>query len=294
MLKRAINSDRQTISNVRLLVKDFWIVFRRFLAGQRSLPDFVILGAQKAGTTSLYSYLSQHPQICPSAFKEVHFFDLYYEKGISWYRAHFPALADLDPTQITGEATPYYLFHPLAAKRMSAVLPNAKLIILLRNPVDRAISHFYHEVQRGKEYLSLEQALRAEDGRLAKELPKLILNSQYRSFAHQRFSYKSRGIYVNQIRSYLKYYQPEQFHLICSERFFAETEDVYREVLHFLNCDPDFIPYNLEPKRVGSYSVEQDRIVKLLRSFFAPYNRNLFILLEKYFPHFSHCEQWWL
>ena len=184
-------------------------------------------------------------------------------------------------------------FIPAAAKMMSAVLPDVKLIILLRNPVDRAISHYYHEVKNGKETLPLQQALASEETRLSAELLQIGEGEQIRNYAHQRFSYKSRGVYVNQVRAYLNYFRPEQFHIICSERFFEQTEEVYREVLHFLECDSGFVPPSLAPRRVGSYESKQPQIVEQLQMHFAPYNLELFSLIQENFPQFSHCEQWW-
>ena len=293
MLEKTINRDNQLIFRTKLLIRDLWIKARQMRRVERCLPNFVILGAQKAGTTSLYAYLSQHPQIVPAALKEVHYFDLYRNKKVDWYRAHFPFQDELKAGQITGEATPYYLFHPGAAKMMSAVLPNVKLIILLRNPVDRAISHYYHEVKNGKETLPLQQALASEETRLSAELFRIGEGEQIRKYAHQRFSYKSRGVYVNQIRDYLSYFRPEQFHIICSERFFEQTEEVYREVLQFLDCDSGFVPLSLAPRRVGSYEEKQPQIVEQLQMHFAPYNLELFSLIWENFPQFSHCEQWW-
>ncbi|HEX9782521.1 MAG TPA: hypothetical protein VGA56_07280, partial [Opitutaceae bacterium] len=104
------------------------------------MPDFIILGAQKAGTTSLYAYLLEHPQVLPARKKEVHYFDLRYERGERWYRSHFPSQRamqargrSLGNRVITGEATPYYLFYPRAPERVASVVPNAKFIVLLRD-----------------------------------------------------------------------------------------------------------------------------------------------------------------
>ena len=119
-------------------------------------PDFLIIGTQRGGTTSLYDYLSEHPCIAGAVKKEIEFFDLNYHRGIGWYRAHFPSVLERLYARrargrklVTGEATPYYLFHPHAPRRMQEAAPESRLIILLRNPVERAYSHYWHEVRHG-------------------------------------------------------------------------------------------------------------------------------------------------
>ncbi|MFO7955055.1 sulfotransferase family protein [Thioalkalivibrio sp.] len=136
---------------------------------KRGLPDFIIIGAQKSGTTSLYAYLSQHPQLFPSSTKEVHFFDGgldpsvdTFKKGMPWYRAHFPLRKNMGANQRTFEASPLYIFNPLAPERIANVVPNVKIIALLRNPTERAISHFFHERRRGREPLAIDEALEKE------------------------------------------------------------------------------------------------------------------------------------
>ena len=119
-------------------------------------PNFLIIGAQRCGTTSLYNYLIQHPQIVPSSKKEVHFFDLNFHLGQSWYEKHFPEVSD---NILTGEASPYYIFHPLCPKRIFDYDPSVKLIVILRNPIDRAYSHYRHIVRLGHEPLKFEDAL---------------------------------------------------------------------------------------------------------------------------------------
>src|SRR5579885_2674785 len=138
--------------------------YRTITSSIRLLPDFIIIGTQRGGTTSLYAYLGQHPQIAPAVIKEVHFFDNNYERGVGWYRTQFPFLIEKSIAKnigqqnfITGEASPYYLFHPHVPERAAKVVPGAKLIVLLRNPIDRAYSHYYHEVELGHEKLSFEQ-----------------------------------------------------------------------------------------------------------------------------------------
>ena len=144
----------------------------------RLLPDFLIIGTQRGGTTSLYNYLVEHPGIGAASIKEVHFFDTpHFKQGLAWYRGHFPSAfqryyveRSLKHGFVTGEASPYYLFHPHAPKRVAGLMPQMKLIVMLRNPVDRAYSHYHHEVAGGHEKLAtFEEAIACEDERLAGE-----------------------------------------------------------------------------------------------------------------------------
>lgn len=146
------------------------------------LPDFVIIGAQKAGTTTLFDMLAEHPEVSLSTVKEVHYFDFNFHRGEEWYRRHFDR-------HIAGEASPYYIFHPAAHDRMKALIPDAKAIAILRDPVERALSHYFHEVALGFEKLPMLEALKAEDQRTG-------------SFAHQHFSYVARGRYLEQLEQW--------------------------------------------------------------------------------------------
>ncbi|HXS47682.1 MAG TPA: sulfotransferase domain-containing protein, partial [Solirubrobacterales bacterium] len=181
---------------------------RRTNAGQRPLPDFLIIGAQKGGTTSLHAYLSEHRRVSPSSTKEVHFFDHAYDRGLGWYRAHFQRSAKA-PLSLSGEATPYYLFHPLVPARVAETLPESRLIVILRDPVDRAFSHHNHELALGFEDLPFEEAIEREPERLEGEQERILEDPGYRSFAHQHHSYVSRGRYAEQLERWLAHVPPE-------------------------------------------------------------------------------------
>ena len=179
---RAAFSDRSSLKRA----------FRVTTSPLRMMPDFIIIGTQKGGTTSLYRYLIDHPNIAPIYIKEPHYFDIHFHKGIGWYRSHFPTAVEKYYARhvekhdlITGEASPYYLFHPRAPQRVAKTLPKAKLIILLRNPVDRAYSQYQHQLrQPGVEPLSFEEAIAYEEKRLAGEEEKILRDEKYDSFNH--------------------------------------------------------------------------------------------------------------
>ncbi|MEH2347823.1 MAG: sulfotransferase domain-containing protein [Nostoc sp.] len=243
-------------------------------------PNFIIIGTQKGGTTSLYNYLIQHPQIVPSSQKEIHFFDFQYQKGIDWYEAQF---ASKNSTEfLTGEASPYYIFHPLVPERIKQHYPHIKIIVLLRNPVDRAISHYYHEVRCKIETLCLKEAFAAELTRLTGETEKIISNPDYYSFNHQRYTYLSRGIYIEQLQNWRKYFPIEQFLILESESFYKNPESTVNQTFAFLGLPyyqlSQYCKYN-----VGNYPVANEHIYQYLTNYFEPYNQHLTAYLGREF-----------
>jgi hypothetical protein len=249
------------------------------------LPDFIIAGAQKAGTASLYSYLIQHPQVIHGLKREIHYFDMYYKKGISWYRGHFPPASRLrDKAFITGESTPYYMFHPHALQRLYSLLPHIKLIILLRDPVRRAISHYFHEVRRGREPLSIEEAFKNEEKRIEPEYEKMLRDEYYHSQVYQHYSYKKRGIYVDQILDCFEKFPSDQILVLKSEDFFSDPKKILREVFIHLDINPEFVPSDLSPRNVGNYAEKvSDSVIDYLREYFAPHNERLYKYLNRDF-----------
>jgi len=217
--------------------------WRRLTAPLRVLPDFVIVGAQKAGTTSLYAYLTAQPDVLPATAKEVHFFDsCEWDRGAQTYRAYFPTRARVRlrsamrsrPT-LTGEATPYYLYHPLAPERLAATAPQTKVIILLRDPVERTLSHYWHEVRGGREHLPLRAALEAEPARLRGREEALQNGApQCRHRDHQVFSYVDRSRYSRQVGRYLALFPPEQVLVLRSELLFGDDAQTIQRVAEFL------------------------------------------------------------
>lgn len=248
----------------------------------KRLPDFVILGAQKAGTTSLFAYLAAHPAITPPAQKEIHFFDRQWNLGVDWYLKQFPQ--DLPAGHLTGEATPYYLYHPLAPERLAAVLPRARLLVLLRDPVARAISHFHYARSIEREPLaSLEEALAAEPGRMAGQAEALSTGAVDLSFAHQNHSYVDRGRYCPQIRRWFACLPREQFLFLRAETFFAKPHHVLAQVCDFLGIEPppqmDFRPHN-----PGDYPPAPPALLARLAAEFREDQAELVSLLGAQFP----------
>src|SRR5215211_3982869 len=217
-------------------------------AATGALPDFLIIGAQKCGTTFLYHLLAQHPLVQPAASKELHFFDNLFDEGVEWYQRCFPQprLKDGRKT-ITGEASPSYLSHPHAAKRIAEVVPQAQLIALLRNPVDRAYSHYQMGIRRGFEHLEFEEAIEAEEARLHGESDMVLKDEDHTIFNLQRFSYLSRGIYVDQLLRWSELFGKEQMLILKSEDFFESPQETLAQVENFLGL-PYWVPEATEPR----------------------------------------------
>jgi Sulfotransferase domain len=228
-----------------------------------ALPDFVIIGAQKGGTSFLYYLLTRHPLVEPAARKELHFFDKpeRFANGAGWYRRCFPRSAWKDGRRsITGEATPSYLFDPPVAERMAEIVPKARLITLLRNPIDRAYSHYQMQVKRGTEPRTFEEAIE-----------------------QQHSSYVSRGIYVDQLLRWFEFFSKEQMLILKSEDFFERPVEILKVVLTFLDL-PDWQPdaSDLQQRRhTGAYKQKMDPSTRRrLEAYFEPYNQRLYECLD--------------
>ena len=273
---------RDLRSTARLAGKAVWFATNRGTAMARPLPEFVILGAQRAGTTSLFRYLCRHPAVLPPLFhKESHFFDLRYGRGLGWYRAEFPSVlarrrrrAAIGIEPITGEATPYYLFHPLAPGRVRACLPHVRVIALLRDPVSRAYSHYRHSVAWGFETLSFEDALRAEPDRLAGEADRIARDPSYRSFSHQHHSYAERGDYQPQLEAWLDIIPSDRMLILFSEDLFADPDATFRRVARFLGI-PQRSLDRYERTNVGRSAPMPDAAREILEERFLEPNRRL-------------------
>jgi hypothetical protein len=246
------------------------------LAGRLGpLPDFIIIGSQKCGTTFLYDELARQPCVAPAITKEIHFFDFNFERGIDWYRACFarPRRQEYGQARITGEASPYYIFHPLVARRIAAVAPQAKLIALLRNPVNRAYSHYQHEVRLGFERLPFDQALAQEQARLRGEAERMQADAGYQSFTHAHYGYLTRGIYVDQLKRWRDLFPDRQLLILRSEDLYRDTPETIGRVLEFLGL-PDRGAREYRKKTSAYPKMDAATRSRLIR-FFEPHNQRL-------------------
>lgn len=242
---------------------------RQLTSAVRPLPDFVIIGTQKGGTTSLYDYLSQHPSIRSAIGKGLHYFNEHYARGPIWYRANFPVSGAPDRRWLTGEASPDYMPHPLVPQRMAELIPDVRLILLLRDPVRRAQSHYHHERAKGRERLSLEDALDREEA------------------STNPYGYLRRGHYADQIERWLTSFPRAQFTFFRSEDLYAHPEATTHQVLSFLDLPPcPTITYRKLNAR--SYPDLDPNLHARLQHHFAPHNARLRTLLG---PGFTWTDQ---
>src|SRR4030066_415696 len=260
-IKQVINRIRRKIYKIK--IHPFYFLafpYRMATAKRRALPDFLIIGTQKGGTSSLFHLLIQHPQIHPldSKVKEVHYFDRRrnYKKGELWYRSHFPLRDTINPGELVGEATPAYLFFPDAAKRIQKDLPNAKLICLLRNPTERAISDYFMALGEKRERRPIMEVVLGEGGTWR--------------------SYKKRGLYLEQLQRYEKYLKKNQLLILSSEEFLSNPQKVLKQVFRFLGVDETFKCSNLSPRHVGKNKTPvPPEVYEYLNEYFKPHNRRL-------------------
>lgn len=245
----------------------------------RPLPDFMLVGAKRCGSTSLFTYLLEHPDVAslfPAAEgkKGSHYFDRHSDRSTAWYRSHF---AVRRPGRITGEASTYYFSHPRAAHDAAALVPSARIIALLREPAARAFSHYRDEVKLGNETLSFADALAAEGSRLAPEIARMDHDPHYYSFAHEHLSYRTWGLYADHLSRWLSVYPTEQVLVLRSEDMFTQPEVVFRRCTDFLGLSPfqpEFRRHNAAPPASPDSAVLQE-----LQEYYVPHNARLAELL---------------
>ncbi len=259
----------------------------------RTTPDLLIVGGQRCGTSSLYKWLGRHPNVAPSLRKEIEYFSIDYAKGERWYRAHFPLAVRrivagwLKRPFVTFEATPDYLFDPRAPQRAHDLVPDAKIIILLREPADRAISHYHHNERLGHEPLDLETALRSESERIAGEMERTLAEPDYRAVELRRFSYAGRSRYAEQIARWTERYPADQVLILKSEDLFGDTEATFARILEFLGLPawqpPEFRNYSYINSLAGTYTAPEPAIAEFLAGELGDANAELVRMLGEEF-----------
>lgn len=271
-------------------------------AGLRPGPDFLLIGAKRGGSTSLYFTLLEHPRIMSlfprsrflpkaSDTKGVHYFDSHYGEGEAWYRSHFPTAAARQSAArrtggpvVVGEGSPYYLFHPLAAERAGRDVPDAKIVLILRDPVERAFSH-YRERRRGdfEELATFEEALAAEPDRLAGAEERIRREPGYRSYAHEQQSYRAQSEYAPALRRWLEHFPAEQVHVSAAEDFYQDQQRACDGIFKFLGLPSAPLRsakvLNAAPSQELKDSTRQE-----LAEHYAPFNADLESLLGRSFP----------
>jgi len=288
--------ERSPLSrSVRESAKYVLRTYGELTAGLRRGPDFVIIGAKRGGSTSLYNYVLEHPSIVPlfpsrQHVKGAHYYDTRYTRGLTWYRSHFPveiagrqASRPLGRGSICGEASPYYLFHPLAADRLARDFPEVRIIVSLRDPVERAYSHFKERTHHGGETLSFEDALAAEEDRLRGEAERIVAEPGYLSAEHENHSYLAQGRYLDMLPRWFSLFPREQFHITVSEEFYAAPDRHVNEIWKFLGLPSGRLESRFRHNYMPSADMAPQTRLRLQKSL-VEHNRGLAELLGRPLP----------
>ena len=192
----------------------------------RVLPDLIVAGTQRSGTTSITEALYRLPMVDrPRRGKGSHYFSYNYVRGWPWFQSQFARRKRAAAIErehgtplVTFDACPYYLFHPFALERMAHHLPEVKVMVMLRDPVRRAESHYHHSVSHGHETLGIDEAFAAEDQRIRGEVERMAEDPAYWSHAHEHHSYVAKGFYADQLERLFALYPREQVMVFQSGR----------------------------------------------------------------------------
>lgn len=270
--------------NIKLKINNRYNLYKTnlksiFRLGKK--PDFLIIGAQKAGTTSLYKYIEKYSEnFVPPINKELYFFTRKYNNGFNWYKALFKNKKNMK----TGEGTPNYLFYHKAPERIVQHLPKVKLVVLLRNPIDRAYSQyrFQNDTDRLNIYnpLSFEEAIKEDIYRYNNNI--YTKNDEF-DYIYKYFSYISRGIYYDQLIKWFRFFPRDQILIIKSEDFFKNTENILEKVFEFIGLEFNNKQLNFKQYNKNSYNELDKKIHQYLEEFYKPHNAKLYKLLNKDF-----------
>lgn len=248
----------------------------------RVLPDFIVIGVVRGGTTSLFENLSKHPCIYSSSYDELGFFDSNFDLGLNWYRSLFPTIFQKKISELrnkcfmTYDVTPFYIWNPLAAQRIHDMFPKIKLIALLRNPIDRAYSNYFLGIRSGSENLSFEEAINHDIKLLEKEsLDDLSIYKRPRS-------YVAKGFYAKQLKIWFKLFPKEQILILQTEKFEENPLEVFSKIFEFLGLSHYEIQ-NFQKMNVGKYPSMKNETRQFLRNYYASYNEELYDLIGQKF-----------
>jgi len=258
--------------------------FKRGISGitasSRVLPDFIIIGTVRSGSTSLYYNICEHPSVLEAAYDEIGYFDSNYHLGENWYRSMFPTQKIMNKIRedtgysITGEDTPFYFWKKEVAERISLDIPKTKIIVILRNPVDRAYSNYNLAVRENNEKLTFEEAIQEEMEFLSK--------NSFLETVNRFRSYLTKGVYVNQIIPWLEIFPRDQFHFLSIEQMKSEPVDTLNQIFKFLSIPNYNIP-TPQRRKVTNYKKMNDRTREQLIEYYKPHNEKFFETIKQKF-----------
>ena len=261
----ARSRDRSTVS--RLAELPFRVLvargLRRLTAPLRSLPDALVIGGMRCGSSSLYQWLREHPDVYRTLFKELHFFDFNFHRGTNWYRAFYPVRTS---DVLTFDATPSYMAYPSAAWRAREVVPHARLIVLLRNPTERAWSHYRFRRSKGYESRTFAEVIASELG----SGKKMNIDSVTTAAG---LPLVAGGLYADQLRPWFELFGRKNIMVLDSDRMFGDPSATWREVQSFLGLTPvqiAFVRANASPP-----GILEPELFTLLDDYYSKPNRDL-------------------
>ena len=262
--------------------------FHGITASLRILPDFLVIGVGRGGTTSCFHYLSQHPSIIGSAYDEIGFFDQNFHLGLNWYRSMFPTkflkkkIAKKFGKCLTYDVTPAYIRKPWVARRIKELFPEIKLIALLRNPVDKAYSHYHLSLRSGVQKSSFEEMIEEDIKMIEKfENTNSIIDDEYfRNYIEK--SPLGRGLYAQQLKIWFELFDRKQILILTSEELSTDTNKTMNKIFQFLGL-PDYNISDTVKRNTANYTNMKTDTRKKLITFFSKYNQDLFKLLNQEF-----------
>ena len=286
-----------------------WDRFSRKITSRfRMLPSFLILGGSRSGNTSLFAHLIEHPNIIPGSMKEVYFFQYFTNNKTSFYRSHFPIKRK---NLITCDSTSSYFVHPLIPARVHKLLPSAKLIVVLRNPVERAYSEFHYTVTLGSELTeNFEDVIKSELKRIEIGNKKPELKIENTNYKHFTFSHLRDGLYAQHLERWLKFFSKEQLLVLHTKDLYTNLDQTLAETFEFLNLPKYQIENRIEKNKIDkirplagheqnvyknidsktrtlfnvqNYPEMKPETKKFLQDFFRPHNEKLFKMIGKRF-----------
>ena len=257
--------------------------YRNLTSSSRVLPDFIIIGAGRAGTTALYTYLIQHPSIITAStdndepVADLHFFEYMISDKISWYKSHFPRKSK--NSFVTGEFTSTYMYHKNVPERIFNLIPKIKLIVILRNPIDKAYSTYNQQSHFNEVTSSFEETIKAEFARIDLIKNHIEYTNNNPNFDNYvEYNIIRHGIYFNYLEKWLKIFPKKQIFVVDSNELENFPQQTLNKVFEFLNLSPREIP-NLAKVNVGKYSPMTESTRESLIEFYKPHNAKLNNLL---------------